>query len=132
MLDSLDHLTEGRYLLPDRRGGEKGTAQGVVVLVFFTATIEKMSFRLTSTLKILLAANLFVFILQHTVDRFLGGNFSGIFGLVPARVVLDGHLWQIFTYSFLHGDVTHLFLNLLMLVFIGGEIEGLWGRNRVL
>src|SRR6185437_12319552 len=40
------------------------------------------------------------------------------------------HLWQIFTYPFLHSDPLQLILNLLMLVFIGPELEMTWGTSR--
>ena len=87
-------------------------------------------FKLTKAVKILLIANFAVFIIQHTADRFFGGNFIGTFGLVPSEFVLHFHVWQIVTYAFLHGDIMHLFLNLLMLLFIGGEIESSWGTKR--
>ena len=89
-------------------------------------------FKLTRSVKFLLVANFAVFLIQHISDRFLGGNFIGVFGLVPAGFVLDFRLWQIVTYAFLHGDVMHLFLNLLMLLFIGGELESAWGTKRFL
>ena len=77
-----------------------------------------MGIKLTKTVKILLIANFVAFIVQHTSDQYLGGNFTGLFGLVPAGFVLKFRVWQIFTYAFLHGDVMHLFLNLLLLPFI--------------
>ncbi len=86
--------------------------------------------RLTPVVKFLLIANFACFVIQQTADQFLGGNLLSYFGLVPAAVVLKFWFWQLFTFPFLHGDVMHLFLNLLMLVFIGGDLEALWGRHR--
>lgn len=40
--------------------------------------------------------------------------------------------WQLITYAFLHGDLTHLFFNMLGLWMFGGELENLWGRKRYL
>ena len=37
--------------------------------------------------------------------------------------------WQLVTYSFLHGGLGHLFLNMLVLVMFGGEIERLFGSR---
>lgn len=88
--------------------------------------------RLTRTVKWLLIANVALFIIQQTVDRFMGGNLLGWLGLVPGAFVMQFRVWQLFTYPFLHGDVMHLFFNMLMLVFIGSEIEAVWGRNRFL
>ncbi len=40
--------------------------------------------------------------------------------------------WQVLTYSGLHGDVAHLFFNMLGLWLFGSDLERLWGRNRYL
>jgi membrane associated rhomboid family serine protease len=40
--------------------------------------------------------------------------------------------WQVVTYGFLHGDVGHLFFNMLGLWMFGSEIERLWGPKRYL
>jgi membrane associated rhomboid family serine protease len=40
--------------------------------------------------------------------------------------------WQLLTYAGLHGDVGHLFFNMLGLWMFGSELERLWGRNRYL
>ena len=38
--------------------------------------------------------------------------------------------WQVLTYAFLHGDVMHLFFNMLGLWMFGTELERLWGQKR--
>jgi membrane associated rhomboid family serine protease len=38
--------------------------------------------------------------------------------------------WQVLSYAFLHGDVMHLFFNMLGLWMFGGELERLWGQRR--
>ena len=40
--------------------------------------------------------------------------------------------WQVVSYAFLHGDMMHLFFNMLGLWMFGSELERLWGRNRYL
>ena len=40
--------------------------------------------------------------------------------------------WQVLSYSFLHGDVMHLFFNMLGLWMFGSELERLWGQKRYL
>ena len=40
--------------------------------------------------------------------------------------------WQVLSYAFLHGDIGHLFFNMLGLWMFGAELERLWGRNRYL
>ena len=91
-----------------------------------------MPIRLTKTVKILMISCFAVFLIQQTADQFFGANLLGIFGLVPSGFVQDHRFWQLFTYAFLHADVLHLFMNLLMLAFIGGEIEAAWGVARFL
>ena len=56
---------------------------------------------------------------------------EGIFALWP---VASGNFmpWQLITYAFLHGDVAHLFFNMLGLWMFGAEIEMIWGRRRYL
>jgi membrane associated rhomboid family serine protease len=40
--------------------------------------------------------------------------------------------WQVLTYAFLHGDLLHLFFNMLGLWMFGSELERLWGARRYL
>lgn len=51
------------------------------------------------------------------------------FGLIPARV-LHGFLWQLVTYSLLHGTLGHLVFNLLPLWMFGSQIEDDWGPKK--
>ena len=41
-------------------------------------------------------------------------------------------LWQLVTYAFLHGNMTHLFFNMLALFMFGSDIERVWGSRRYL
>ena len=91
-----------------------------------------MQMRITPLVKILSIACFVTFIVQQTVDQFLGGNLTVLLGLVPYEFIVNYRFWQIFTYPFLHGDVLHLFINLMVLVFIGAELEAVWGKWRFL
>lgn len=90
-----------------------------------------MAIRLTKAVKALLILCFVAFVVQQTGDRY-GANFLGWLGLVPYGFVVEHRFWQIVTFAFLHGDVMHLFLNMMMLVFIGGELEATWGTARFL
>ena len=90
-----------------------------------------MQIRLSETLKKLLIVFVAVFVIQQNVDQFMGGNLRSWFALIPAQV-LNGKIWQIFTYTFLHADVMHLVLNCLVLAFLGSDIENLWGTKKFL
>ncbi len=54
-------------------------------------------------------------------------NLSGvvIIGAGPP----DFHLWQLVTYSFLHGSVMHLLLNMYALWLFGSRMENVWGSR---
>ena len=59
----------------------------------------------------------------------MGGPMMAWFGLWPLG---SGRFmpWQVGTYAFLHGDMLHLFFNMLGLYMFGAEIERLWGGKR--
>jgi membrane associated rhomboid family serine protease len=42
----------------------------------------------------------------------------------------DFQLWQLVTYSFLHANIWHLFVNMYALYMFGGDLERLWGARR--
>ncbi len=90
-----------------------------------------MPIRISETLKRLLYVFVGVFVLQSVVDQFFGGNLRGWFALTPVDI-LNGRIWQILTYGFLHADVMHLVLNMMVLVFVGSDIESIWGRRKFL
>jgi len=54
---------------------------------------------------------------------------AALFALWPLQ---RGHFmpWQVLSYAFLHGDLGHLFFNMLALWMFGAEIERLWGTRR--
>lgn len=72
--------------------------------------------------RVLLLTTAAAFILQSVFDGLTGGGFTALFGLSLAGLK-RGFLWQILTYLFVHGGVTHVLLNMLALLFIGPETE---------
>ncbi len=84
----------------------------------------------TPMVKRLVIANVAVWLLfQLLFGRLFDWNIVGNFGLVPYSVLMEFKLWQIFSYMFLHGGVLHLPFNMLMLWFIGSELELKWGSR---
>ena len=64
------------------------------------------------------------------IDLFLGTWFTRLLALWPLG---SGFMpWQVITYSFLHGSITHLFFNMLGLWMFGSDLERLWGPKRFL
>ena len=78
--------------------------------------------RVSTTLKVLIAANVAVFLLQQFVVQT-----TFLFGLIPSEVVRQGHVWQLVSYMFLHASPFHIIFNMLALWMFGGELERLWG-----
>jgi membrane associated rhomboid family serine protease len=67
---------------------------------------------------VIVGVNILVFLYLRIFPdevRFLAMN--------PAFVVERGMLWQVFTYQFVHGNFSHLFFNMLGLVFFGIAVE---------
>jgi membrane associated rhomboid family serine protease len=51
------------------------------------------------------------------------------FGLIPARVIESGWVWQLATYMFLHGGALHILFNMLGIWMFGVELERRWGTR---
>jgi membrane associated rhomboid family serine protease len=81
-------------------------------------------YQLTPWVKRLLIANTAVFLVTSIVGR------DPIFewlGFSPGYVLTRP--WGAVTYMFLHGDVWHLLLNMLVLFFFGPPLESRWGPS---
>ena len=77
----------------------------------------------------LLIANGLVFVLQQLNQEFMYINFA----LWPATDPRSPFaLWQILTYGFLHGNLTHIAFNMFALWMFGRELEWLMGSQRFL
>jgi membrane associated rhomboid family serine protease len=86
---------------------------------------------LTFAVKWLLIINVAVwFFLQVILEVFLKVPVTSYLGLYPGKVLLNFHIWQLFTYMFLHSfQVSHILFNMLMLWFFGAELEQRWGSK---
>ncbi len=81
----------------------------------------------------LLLVNVAVFALQLFIERMARTpSMEWQFALVPALVTLQGRVWQLFTYQFLHASPMHLLFNMLGLFFFGRIMEWHWGSRRFL
>ncbi len=65
------------------------------------------------------------------VQMLFGPWLEGLLALWP---IASGHFlpWQLLSYAFLHGDMLHLFFNMLGLWMFGSELERVWGGKRYL
>ena len=71
------------------------------------------------------------FIGQVLLEGYLGVPLTEYFSLQPGQVLFDYSVWQLVTYIFLHSQtqVTHIVFNMLMLWFMGAELETRWGTK---
>ncbi|MHC1479246.1 rhomboid family intramembrane serine protease [Frateuria aurantia] len=85
----------------------------------------------------LLLANIVVYLLQQWLGDALLVHFA-LWPLGPDQAVqtdsgvlmVGFRLWQLVSYAFLHGSVTHIFFNMLALYMFGGTIERTLGTRR--
>ena len=75
----------------------------------------------------LLISNVLVFF----VVQQLGPGIIGQFALWPWATELF-RPWQVVSYAFLHGSLTHLAFNMFGLWMFGSELERVWGTRRML
>jgi len=61
----------------------------------------------------------------------LGRYLLTYFSLIPSSVT-HGFIWQLVTYSFLHGGLWHVLMNMLTLWMFGSQEEQDWGSRRFL
>lgn len=88
----------------------------------------------SGVVKWLVLINAGVFLLQLVLRASapgLAGLFTALFALLPAAVV-QGFIWQLLTYSFLHAGVFHLLINMLMLWMFGSQVGELFHRRQFL
>lgn len=93
-----------------------------------------MALPLTPVVKWLMILSVAIWlVLQVVVEGFLKVPVTAMLSMVPARVIFDFHIWELFTYMFLHSlQVTHILFNMLMLWFFGSELEQRWGGKSFL
>ena len=76
-------------------------------------------------------ALLIVNVLVFFVVQQLGPTIIVQFGLWPWATELF-RPWQVVSYAFLHGSLTHLAFNIFGLWMFGSELERVWGTRRML
>ena len=88
---------------------------------------------LTFIVKRLIIANVAIWFVFVLVLQNLASNSNFVFewfGFHPLRFYEDFWVWQPFTYMFLHSaNVFHVVFNMLLLWWLGSELEIYWGRR---
>lgn len=78
--------------------------------------------------KWLIGLNVGFFLLQMVTRNWPGGGIQEWLWLQP-NLVLEGQIWRLLTYAFLHDTTTlfHLLFNMLFLWWFGSDLEALYG-----
>jgi membrane associated rhomboid family serine protease len=75
----------------------------------------------------LILLNLAIFLLQGALGETLLTTFAlwplGRFEIAELHTAVGFHVWQLFTYAFLHGNLLHLALNMFALYMFGRDVE---------
>ena len=75
----------------------------------------------------IIIANVLMFLLEGTLGI---NNLISVFALWP--VGSQFLPWQLLTYAFLHGSLTHLLFNMFAVYMFGADMERVWGGRRYL
>ncbi len=88
------------------------------------------NWRRWTAVNIILAANFAVFVLSFVLGGWIKGfSLESYFALsIPA--LEGGKIWTLLTYSFLHEGFLHIFINMLVLFFMGPAVEGMLGKAK--
>jgi membrane associated rhomboid family serine protease len=81
--------------------------------------------------KWLIGINIVVFLIQTLGGAGEENAFTSLFLLVPEKV-LQGEVWRLLTYAFLHADILHILFNMLFLWWFGHELEDIYGHKEFL
>src|SRR5579872_6580955 len=87
---------------------------------------------LTPGVKWLLIINTVVFLLYYLGGATVQRSANVLLALWAEAAVRNGYIWQLFTYMFLHGGITHILFNMLALWMFGSMLEQDWGTRRFL
>ncbi|MCI0705235.1 MAG: rhomboid family intramembrane serine protease [Planctomycetia bacterium] len=78
-----------------------------------------------------------VWLIAITCGVFLGQCITGaplrgpltVIGIYDPKLIMQGEIWRLFTPIFLHADLWHLAVNMLVLYFVGRGLEEVYGSR---
>jgi len=81
----------------------------------------------------LIIINVAIFIIDQIVARFVGWPPFYVAGYFSAdTAIMHGQVWRLITFQFLHADLWHILINMLLLFFFGRFVESYLGSPRYL
>lgn len=83
-----------------------------------------------SAVKILIAINVAFFLLDLIIRNFTGSDVLTRYFALSLEGLVQGKVWTVLTYSFLHDGFLHLGVNCLVLFFAGSALELRIGKSK--
>lgn len=97
------------------------------------STGKVQAFHLTPVNTCLVAINVLVFIILEIMGNTENAGFIYCFGGMTIKSVLESHqYWRLFSCAFLHFGISHLLSNMLVLAFVGDNLERALGSIKYL
>jgi len=93
-----------------------------------TAGYRRAGLGAVSVAGTLIGVNAFIAFLTLSGSR--SGHWLEWLGVMQAEAVLHGQIWRLFTATYLHASLQHVFFNMLGLYFLGPPLEQVWGRRQ--
>ena len=82
---------------------------------------------------IIIGVNIITFLGFFILTYLIGETKAiSLIALQPATILSATAIWTLITSMFMHGGITHLFVNMVSLLFIGNFVEKLIGKKRFL
>ncbi len=100
----------------------------VCEMVYNEINADIFSISLTRTISILLAINVMMFAFEVWL------NMNGVISIVDPLTLHIGpkfRIWQLVTHQFLHGGISHLYGNMIILLIAGNSVEKIYGSTKV-
>lgn len=74
---------------------------------------------------------IFLCVAVFIIQLIIGDRVTILLSLYPVNTPYF-RPYQLFSYMFAHGSMTHIFFNMLMLAFVGPFLEMIWGQQRLI
>ncbi len=102
----------------------------------YTGTAQQGYYSLPVAIRVIIAINVAVFLVQLLGRLFGGAVFSGFiigwFAFIPDILITVTQPWRLVTYMFLHGGIWHILFNMLWLWWMGRAVEEALGPRTFL
>ncbi|MBI5114930.1 rhomboid family intramembrane serine protease [Candidatus Poribacteria bacterium] len=91
--------------------------------LYYGGSEYRFSVRISYAVKLLIIANIATFFIQQICSLAFRTDYLALFLGLNSFRVLQGMIWQLVTYMFLHYDLFHLLFNMLALWMFGSDVE---------